>query len=511
MQQSENALYSAGLPRRSAGILMHITSLPAPAFTGDIGPGAKAFASFLATCNQTVWQMLPIQPVTAEQGYSPYSSSSAMATNHLLISPELLLEKKLLVDKDLVKGKASDTRANFKQAELYKQKLLDKAWLRWNKTRLEEDKIKFDKFCNEEHEWLHDYALYTVLKSKFKGKPWYKWPAEFRDRKTEALTVFESENTNALFKIKWIQMVFREQWEDFRSHCHSHNIRLLGDIPIYVAHDSADVWSNREIFTLNDDGSLDEVAGVPPDLFNDEGQLWGMPLYRWDELKASGYAWWKKRLKKNFEWFDMLRLDHFRGFSSYWAVPAQAKTAKAGKWKEGPGKTFFEAINESSGNAVFIAEDLGEIDDAVYELRDHLRLPGMNVLQFAFGDDMPESNYLPHNHHENSVVYTGTHDNNTTKGWYKHLSRQEKQNISAYLGMNINANNISDQLCRLAYMSVSMLAILPMQDVLGLPESSRMNMPATAEGNWTWRLKSSLLTPSVGKKLNDWIHYFGRK
>ncbi|HUQ64531.1 MAG TPA: 4-alpha-glucanotransferase [Flavitalea sp.] len=506
-----NPLHSAGLPRRSAGILMHITSLSGPSYTGDIGPCAKLFANFLAACQQSVWQMLPIQPVTAEQGYSPYSTCSAMATNPLLISPELLLQKKLIDPEDTIKGKITDTPADFRQAEIYKQKLLNKAWLKWKETKSQQNKVAFETFCSNEHEWLQDYALYMVLKLKYKNKPWYEWPAEFRDRDRDALKSFESENADELFKVKWIQMTFKEQWSEFRLHCRNLNIRLLGDIPIYVAHDSADVWSNRNIFTLRADGSLDEVAGVPPDLFNNEGQLWGMPLYRWDVLKTSGYDWWIKRFKKNFEWFDMLRLDHFRGFSSYWTVPADAKTAKSGQWKPGPGRDFFEAVKCKLGTPAFVAEDLGEIDDAVYQLRDDLELPGMNVLQFAFGDDLPDSNYLPHNHTVNSVLYTGTHDNNTTSGWFRHLSRKEKDNISTYMGVTINAKNVSDQLCRLAYMSVSMLTILPMQDVLGLSESSRMNMPATLKGNWTWRLNNKLLTSSIENKLKSWIHYFGRK
>ena len=511
MENARSPIEPARLIDRSAGILLHLTSLPGPVFTGDIGPSAKSFADFLWRCKQTVWQMLPIQPTTPEQGYSPYSSSSAIAANPLLISPDLLAQKKLIDAADVMNGNNNDMRADFNGARSYKEKLLDKAWLKWNETKTEESKKVFSVFCNNEGDWLHDYALYMVLKAKHGNRPWYDWPVKFRDRNIEALKQFESENAGELAKVKWIQMIFREQWHEFRSYCNDRSIRLFGDIPMYVAHDSADVWSNRNIFTLNPDGSMSEVAGVPPDLFNDEGQLWGMPLFRWDVLKASGYDWWIKRLKKNFEYFDMLRLDHFRGFASYWSVPANAKSAKEGKWKQGAGANLFEVIYQSLGNLPFVAEDLGEIDEPVYQLRDELNLPGMNVLQFAFSDDMPESNYLPHNHQVNSVVYTGTHDNNTTLGWYKSLLRSERKNLASYMGIKISEKNISEQMCRLAYMSVSMLAVLPMQDILSLDESARMNMPATIEGNWTWRLDNKYLAASIEKKLNNWTFYFARQ
>src|SRR5688572_2075921 len=367
MENARSLIEPARLIDRSAGILLHLTSLPGPVFTGDIGPSAKSFADFLHRCRQTVWQMLPIQPTTPEQEYSPYSSSSAFAVNPLLISPDLLAQKKLIDAADVINDNSKDTRADFNGARIYKEQLLDQAWLKWNEIKNEESKNAFSDFCNNENDWLHDYALYIVLKSKHDNRPWYDWPVKYRDRNTDALKQFENENADETAKVKWIQMVFREQWHEFRSYCNDRSIRLFGDIPMYVAHDSADVWSNRNIFTLNHDGSMSEVAGVPPDLFNDEGQLWGMPLFRWDVLKAAGYDWWIKRLKKNFEYFDMLRLDHFRGFSSYWSVPADAKSAKEGKWKAGPGSDLFEVFGRSLGNVPFVAEDLGEIDEPVYQ------------------------------------------------------------------------------------------------------------------------------------------------
>ena len=496
---------------RSAGVLMHFTSLAGPPYTGDIGPAAQRFADFLSRSKQSFWQLLPIQPTGASHGWSPYSSSSSMATNPLLISPELLVENGLVDSAELVKGNHNSARADFLKANQYKQKLLDKAWLKWNKQQNAESKDVFNQFCKDENYWLEDYALYQVLKARHHDKPWFDWPTEFRDRQPDALKQFELDAASEIAKVKWVQMIFHDQWRKFRSYCDALNIRLIGDVPIYVAHDSADVWSNRDIFTLNTDGSLSEVAGVPPDLFNDNGQLWGMPLFRWDVLKQSGYSWWIQRLQKNLSLFDIVRLDHFRGFSSYWSVPATSDTAKSGEWKEGPANDFFDAVFNHFEKEKFIAEDLGDIDDKVYALRDALDLPGMNVLQFAFNDDFPDSNYLPHNHAINAVVYTGTHDNNTTKAWYNSLSPADKKNVSAYFGVNINAKNAADHFCRMAYMSVSKLAILPLQDILSLDEDSRMNMPATANGNWTWRVKNKLLTSSVEDTLRNLVFNYGRQ
>ena len=496
---------------RGAGVLMHLTSLAGPAYMGDIGPAAQQFADFLSRSKQSFWQLLPIQPTSASDGWSPYSSSSSMATNPLLISPELLVEEGLIDPTDMANGNSDSVRADFQKAQQYKQKLLDKAWLRWNKQQNEDSKKAFNQFCNDENYWLGDYSLYQVLKAGHNDKPWFDWPPAFRDRQPAALRQFELDAANEIDKVKWVQMIFHSQWHDFRSYCDGLNIRLIGDVPIYVAHDSADVWSNREIFTLNPDGSLSEVAGVPPDLFNDNGQLWGMPLFRWDVLKQSGYSWWFQRLQKNLSLFDVIRLDHFRGFSSYWSVPATSATAKSGEWKPGPGKDFFDAAFKRFEKEKFIAEDLGDIDDKVYELRDALDLPGMNVLQFAFNDDFPDNNYLPHNHVINSVVYTGTHDNNTTNGWYNSLSPADEKNISAYFGVSLNATNASEHFCRTAYMSVSKLAVLPLQDILSLGEDSRMNMPATADGNWAWRVKNNMLTSSVEDTLSNMVFNYGRQ
>lgn len=495
------------IKNRSAGILLHITSLPGAAYTGDVGPAARQFADFLQRTRQKVWQMLPLNPTGADQAFSPYSSSSAMAANPLLISPEWLAEKKFINSRDIKKSGSTSAHADFIKATEYKRALLTKAWESVGDVTGQKD---FQIFCASEAYWLDDYAIYVALKKAFDQSAWFDWPAEFRDRDEKALKLFALEHANEINKTKWVQMIFNQQWHQLRTYCNDRDIQLMGDMPMYVAHDSADVWSNREIFTLDKTGALTDVSGVPPDIFNDDGQLWGTPLFKWDVLKSSGYQWWIDRFRRNMELFDMLRIDHFRGFSDYWAVPAEAKNAKSGKWKLGPGDELFNAVKQSLGNIALIAEDLGEIDEPVYALRDGQNLPGMNVLQFAFNNDALDNNYLPHRHIKNSVVYTGTHDNNTSIGWFKGLSRLEKKHLFDYTNKKVSVKNVSENLCRLAYQSVSMLAVLPMQDILSLDESSRMNMPATSSGNWTWRLEENMLTSEIEAKLNLWVELYGR-
>lgn len=497
------------ISKRRAGILAHITSLPGPAFTGDIGPGAKAFADFLAAAKQSVWQLLPVNPTTAEQFYSPYSASSAMAANPLLISIEWLVEKNLLNRNDIVSTPSNEV-ADFKKAESYKESVLHKAWLKWNKDLTSKTDHAFEHFCAKEDYWLNDYAHYAMLKEKFNHAPWYQWPETIRAFKLAKTHPFSDSEIGEIRRIKWIQWIFDQQWQELKQYCNERGIDLMGDMPMYVAHDSADVWSNTDIFTLNIDGSMSEVSGVPPDLFNDDGQLWGTPLYRWDVIQSSRFDWWIRRFRRNFALFDIMRLDHFRGFSAYWAVPANAITAKSGTWKQGPANYLFTAVEEKLGVLNIVAEDLGEIDQPVYDLRDALALPGMNVLQFAFNDKREDSIYLPHHHRPNSIVYTGTHDNNTTKGWYKSLSRKERSHVAAYVGKRVSPANISNELCRVAYQSVSNLVVLPLQDVLSLDKSCRMNVPAATDNNWTWRLSPDALTPDVAQKLADLVRLYAR-
>ena len=495
---------------RKAGILMHITSLPGPPFIGDIGPSAHAFANFLHEAGQSVWQLLPLQPIEGNQGYSPYSSSSAMAGNILLISPEYLVRDGWLDPGDLLQEASDGDHTAYDEAVTYKTSLLEKAYATWQSKADEQAKTAFQQFCTDEAGWLDDFALYTVVKRNHNNLPWYEWPDNIKHRDPAALDELRQRFAEETTRVKWQQMIFDWQWHQLKHHCTSLNIELIGDVPIYVAHDSADVWSHRELFTVDANGSLTAVAGVPPDLFNDDGQLWGMPLYNWELIKERGYDWWTNRIRKNLAWFDRLRLDHFRGFSSYWSVPAGSPTAKNGQWIEGPGIDIFHHFRDALGGLPFIAEDLGEIDEPVYILRDAAGLPGMNVLQFAFSGNMAQSPYIPHHHLRRSVVYTGTHDNDTAVGWFQQLDPATKKNLAKYTGTRLTDKNISDVLCRMAYMSVAELAILPIQDALGLDGSARMNMPASAEGNWSWRLQSDQLTVGISRKLKQWAVRYDR-
>ncbi|MGV3509725.1 MAG: 4-alpha-glucanotransferase, partial [Sphingobacteriaceae bacterium] len=402
---------------RGAGVLLHITSLPSPFGIGDLGPGAKRFADYLSMARQKYWQILPLTPTEEGQGYSPYSAISSMAGNPLLISPELLAEDGLLEETLLKEYQLKDkSKVDFSSAGQIKNKLLDEAYHNFCSNADKSLHTEFDVFCKKEADWLDDFSLYLALKHYYQGKPWYEWPEEYKLRDSEALEQFSKDYDDQIAKTKWFQFVFMKQWNSLKEYCNKLNIHLFGDLPFYISNDSSDVWANKEIFCLDEDGRMANVAGVPPDYFNDNGQLWGMPLFKWDVLKDRNYDWWVKRIKKNMQLYDLLRLDHFRAFSSYWDVPAQEETARNGEWKPGPGSDLFRVLKQELGELPFVAEDLGDIDQPVFDLRDEFDLPGMRVLQFAFGDDLPKSVHVPHNFNPNSIVYTGTHDNNTTLG-----------------------------------------------------------------------------------------------
>jgi 4-alpha-glucanotransferase len=497
---------------RTSGILMHITSLPGSFGIGDLGPESRNFADFLAESSQTYWQMLPLNPTSESTGHSPYSSISAFAGNPLLISPDELAKKGYVSSADLRIGKIKPGKeVSFSHALEFKTALLDTAYENF-KTRLNKiDDRAFEKFVHAEKYWLDDFALYVTLKKNNRGKPWYEWPHDYKSRNTSALENFSRKHSDEITKVKWIQFIFREQWLSLKHYCNTSGIRLFGDLPFYVSYDSADVWSNRKIFSLDKDGNMKFVSGVPPDYFNDDGQLWGMPVFRWDELKKQDYSWWVRRIENNMQMFDILRLDHFRAFSNFWAVDASEKTARKGKWKKGPGLEFFQVLTKRFGPLPFIAEDLGDIDENVHSLREMFNLPGMKVLQFAFGGDFPDSDHIPHNHQENFVVYTGTHDNNTSIGWFKKDAGEiERKNLKHYFGRKIQAKQIHTLLIRAALASVAKYAIVPMQDLLGQGEESRMNAPATVGGNWLWRLSHKMITPGIVKELNEMTKTFGR-
>ncbi len=500
------------ITKRNAGILMHITSLPSAFGIGDLGPEAIAFAKFLYQSKQQFWQLLPLNPTGPEQSYSPYSSVSSIAGNTILISPELLAKDGLLSKKELKKFCLPGTeKVDFKGAKAAKDQLFETAYQNFCRHEFPELQSAFDQFCETQVSWLNDFALYTVLKQHHEGKPWFEWPEPYKKRESKVLEQFSAKNRILLQKEKWLQFLFFNQWKALKDFCHKRSIRLLGDLPFYISYDSVDVWANPEIFSLDKNSNMIGVAGVPPDYFNADGQLWGMPVFNWEALKASNYSWWVQRIRKNTELFDLLRLDHFRAFSDYWEVSSKEKTAINGEWKAGPGSDFFTVLQKEIGKLPFVAEDLGEINEAVYQLRDEFRFPGMKVLQFAFGEDMPGSIHIPHNYQQNSFAYTGTHDNNTIVGWFaKDADKQSIKRLKQYVGTKVSEENVHWILAKLAYTSVAKTVIIPMQDILGLDEKSRMNTPASKEKNWAWRMLPGAINKLLQKKLRNQVLFFNR-
>lgn len=491
--------------------MLHLSSLASPFGIGDLGPQAKAFAGFLNRSNQTYWQLLPLNPTEQGQGHSPYSSISSRAGNTLLISPELLADDGLL-NADEIKQYhlPQEGKTNYSEVESVKAEIFKKAWNNFKHEKPGKLQDAFKQFCEKEAYWLDDFGLYMLLKKQHESQPWFKWPEEYKLRNKEALQILATENKDEIDKIKFLQFLFSKQWHELRKYCNSIGVKFFGDLPFYVSYDSVDVWSHRNLFSLDQEGNMIGVAGVPPDAFSEDGQLWGMPVFLWDVLKQHGYDWWIERFKKNIELFDILRLDHFRAFADYWEVAANSETAKNGKWKPGPRGAFFNAVKKALGDLPFIAEDLGEINDAVYELRDEFAFPGMKVLQFAFGHGMPQNPYIPHNYAENFVAYTGTHDNNTIRGWYRQEGNKHHHQLEQYVGRSLTEDDIHIVMGRLAYASVANIAVLPLQDVLGLDEIARMNIPASGENNWQWRLLPGQVTTEAENRLKEWTILYNR-
>jgi malto-oligosyltrehalose synthase/4-alpha-glucanotransferase len=496
------------IKERGAGILLHITSLASPYGIGDMGPEARHFADFLYNAKQKYWQLLPLNPTEGGQGYSPYSAVSGMAGNTLLISPDQMAKEGLIDKKELAKYHiANEGKVRYAEVEQAKEEIFNKAFWAFVK---QDNRNDYEQFCEKESHWLNDFACFILLKQQHEGKPWFQWPDQYKLRDREALLQFEEEFSDDIYRVKWLQYIFHKQWQELKSFCNERNICLIGDLPIYVSYDSADVWSNREIFSIDEHGNAIGVAGVPPDAFSSDGQLWGMPVFNWDVLKERNYDWWLTRIKRNRELFDIIRIDHFRAFAAYWDVPAAESTARNGEWKQGPGSDFFAVVKNTFGELPFIAEDLGDVDDTVFNLRDEFSLPGMKVLQFAFGNDMPQSVHIPHNHSKNFIVYTGTHDNNTTRGWYKDADAHTKQMLDQYAGKQVSEEEAHWVLARMAYASVAGTVILPMQDILNLDESARMNIPASADNNWAWRLIPGQLNKEAEEKLNHLVQMYNR-
>jgi 4-alpha-glucanotransferase len=495
--------------RRASGILTHITSLPSRFGIGDLGPQAYEFADMLVRTGQSYWQILPLNPTDSAYGDSPYHSVSALAANPLLISPEKLVEYGWLNHADIRDvPDFNPENVNFTNVSAYKHQLFETAFQHFQTKSPAEDYLVF---CRENADWLEDYALFKVLKASFSLETWSGWPREFRDRQQESLAQFSRKKQSEIEKEKFLQYIFMRQWKELKQYCRKHNISIIGDLPIYVDYDSADVWSNPGIFKLDEQKRPRVVAGVPPDYFSRTGQLWGNPLYDWDEMKQSGFQWWISRLDRVLELCDIVRIDHFRGLVAYWEVSALEKSAVNGTWVKAPAMDFLDVLSKRYIDLPFIAEDLGIITPDVREVIHHFHLPGMKVLLFAFGEDDPRHPYLPHNYGENFVAYTGTHDNNTVRGWLeKEAGESEKSRLRNYLGSTIESGEVHWELIRLAMASVAVTVIIPMQDILGLGEPARMNRPATHTGNWKWRMTSAQLQAAKETQLKEFTWLYGR-
>lgn len=495
-------------PRRS-GILFHPTSLPGDAGIGDFGRGAYVFCDFLAHAGHKLWQVLPLNPTG--YGDSPFQCFSAVAGNPLLISLQNLEERGLLSGADLepTPNFAAD-RVEYGAVLEYKIPLLKKAAQAFLSDADRNEGAQFKNFCALNADWLDDFALFMACKDAHAGVRWTEWQADLASRQPSALQNWRARLAQQMDIIKFWQWVFFQQWQALRDYAHAHQLSIIGDIPIYVAHDSADVWANREFFCLDGRGNPTKVAGVPPDYFSATGQLWGNPIYDWERLRSTGYGWWVERFRAALRLYDIVRMDHFRGFEAYWEVSANDATAEHGIWIKGPGAQLFDALQAKLGELPIIAENLGVITPEVEHIRHKFEFPGMAILQFAFGNDPQGPTFRPHNYVRNLVAYTGTHDNDTTVGWWnskgsgdsiRTAEDVEKEHAFAkrYLG-NIN-EPINWALIRGVLSSVADTAILPMQDVLGLGSEARMNLPGTASGNWRWRMRPDALTPQLAERV----------
>ncbi|MFH2012124.1 MAG: 4-alpha-glucanotransferase [Pseudomonadota bacterium] len=497
------------MKRRGSGILLHISSLPSSFGIGDLGSWAYRFVDFLAEAKQSFWQILPLNPTEPIYANSPYHSISVFAGNPILISPEHLVSEGFLDKKDIEPlPNFPEERVNYQEVVVYKKRLFSLAYKSFKEGG---NNHEYNKFSQDNSHWLTDFALFLSLKDHLSGKLWSEWPYEIRDRKSETLEQLKETLFDNIEFYKFLQYIFFKQWLSLKLYCNQKDIHIIGDIPFYVEYDSAELWTNPDIFKLDGEKRPCAVAGVPPDYFSETGQLWGNPVYQWDALKERNYDWWSKRISHNLKYFDLVRVDHFRGFVGYWEVPAGECTAMNGRWVEAPGENLFNTLLRKFPYLPMIAEDLGVITPDVREVMNRFDFLGMKVLLFAFGNDISTNPYIPHNIVQNCVIYTGTHDNNTVRGWFeKEASFEEKKRLFQYLGHEVSVEDINWEMIRLAMMSVANIAIFPMQDILGLGEMARMNRPSTTQGNWIWRLLPEQLTPDLYAKLLEVTEIYGR-
>ncbi|MBI4870233.1 MAG: 4-alpha-glucanotransferase [Candidatus Riflebacteria bacterium] len=491
---------------RSSGVLLHPTSLPSGFGIGDLGPEAYKFVDLLASAKQSLWQLMPLGPTSF--GDSPYQCLSSCAGNTMLVSPQKLISDGLLLQ-DWV-GEVPQfpgDRVDYGPVIEWKSRLLWKAFEFFKHRGSNWLSERFEKFCADNAYWLDDYALFKALKDHHEGAEWSKWPHDVATHQPGAVAQWRERLGEQIRAQKYFQFLFGYQWRELKSYANERGLKIIGDIPIFVAYDSADVWSNPTLFWLDADGKPLYVAGVPPDYFSETGQLWGNPLYRWEAMSAQKYRWWMVRFRAALTLVDILRIDHFRGFEGCWEVPAAETTAVNGRWVKVPGQDLFEVLQETMGSLPIIAEDLGVITPRVRALRDQFKFPGMKILQFAFGDDATNA-YLPHNFTPNSVVYTGTHDNDTTRGWFDSAAPHERDYVQRYLGRD--PRDIVWELIRAAFQSVACMAIVPMQDLLDLGTEARMNRPSVAAGNWSWRFTWNQLGDHIPARLRELTLLYNR-
>jgi 4-alpha-glucanotransferase len=492
--------------KRSSGVLLHPTCLPGPYGIGDIGSAAHRWVDFLSSSGCGLWQILPLGPTG--YGDSPYQCFSSFAGNPFLISPDALLSDDLLHPDDLYDRPAfPNDHVDFGKIIPWKLGLLDRSFIRFQHSQSARLMKEMEEFRVKQSVWLDDFALFMALKEIHGGQPWHTWEEPLRNRRADALIQVHKNFDVAIQRQIYRQFIFFRQWSQLLTHAHEKHIQIIGDIPIFVAHDSADVWSNPQLFHLDKSGKPTFVAGVPPDYFAPTGQLWGNPLYRWEIHARDGYTWWVERIKATLALVDIIRIDHFRGFAGYWEVPGNAKTAEVGRWVPGPGKDFFQRILDTLGDLPIIAEDLGVITPDVEDMRDSFDLPGMRILQFGF-DSTPADPFLPHNYPVNCIVYTGTHDNDTALGWYNRVPDKDKNFYRSY--MNRDGSDFSWDLIRGVWSSVAIFGLAPMQDFLNLGNEARMNYPGNPSGNWTWRMPKDAESLELQEKIRKLNYLYSR-